>query len=161
MNELDRIIDQLQRAHNGDAWHGDPLMKILQGVAAESAARKLPGLHSIWELLTHITVWQQESARRLRDRDYRDLPKEQDWPAVTDTSERAWNASIQSLESAHQQLVNDIRTFDRSLLDHVIPGSPNQTYYVVLHGIIQHTLYHAGQIALIKKQVVAVDRASS
>jgi hypothetical protein len=150
VNELNRIIDQLQRTHNGDAWHGDPLMKILEGVTAEGAARKLPASHSIWELLTHITVWQQESARRLRDRNYRDLPKEQDWPAVTDTSEQAWKTSIQSLESAHQQLVEDIRAFDPSLLDHVIPGSPNQTYYVVLHGSIQHTLYHAGQIALLK-----------
>ncbi len=152
MNELDRIIDQLQRTHNGDAWHGDPLIKILEGVTAESAARKLPALHSVWELLAHITVWQQESARRLRDRNYRSLSREQDWPSVTDTSQQAWTAAIQALEATHQQLVGNIRDFDPSLLDQVIPGSPNQSYYVMLHGIIQHTLYHAGQISLLRKQ---------
>ena len=152
MNELDRIVDQLQRTHNGDAWHGDPLMKILDGVTVEVAARKLPGSHSIWELLAHITVWQQESARRLRDRNYRNLPPEQDRPAITDTSQQAWTEAIEAVEAAHQQLTGIIRNFDPSLLDQVIPGSPNQSYYVVLHGIIQHTLYHAGQIALLKKQ---------
>ena len=152
MNEIDRIIDQLQRANNGEAWHGDPLMKILEGVTAESASRKLPNSHSIWELVAHITAWQQEAARRLRDKTYRSLPPEQDWPAISDPSEQSWKATIQALEESHQQLVDNIRKLDPSLLDQILPGSLNTSYYVVLHGIIQHTLYHAGQIAVLKKQ---------
>ena len=89
MNELDRIIDQLKRAHNGDAWHGDPLMKILEGIAAETATRKPLNSHSIWELVAHITAWQREAARRIREKNYRSLPPEQDWPAVTATTERS------------------------------------------------------------------------
>jgi uncharacterized damage-inducible protein DinB len=154
MNELDRIIDQLQRAHSGDAWHGDPLMKILDGITAEIAASRVgPSAHSIWELLVHITVWQQESARRIRDKNYRDLPPDQDWPAIADTSEQAWKNAIRAVETAHQQLIDSVREFDASLLDHALPQSPNTSYYVLLHGIIQHTLYHAGQIAMLKKQL--------
>ena len=152
MNEIHRIVDQLQRAHDGDPWYGDPLMTILDGITAKVAADRSLFAHSIWELLAHITVWQQESARRLRDRNYRKLSHEEDWPAVTDTSEKAWKNAVQALVAAHRDLVTALHQCDPALLDQAVPGSPNQTYYLVLHGVIQHSIYHAAQIALLKKQ---------
>jgi uncharacterized damage-inducible protein DinB len=152
MNEIHRIVDQLQRAHDGDPWYGNPLMTILDGVTAKVAADRSRSAHSIWELLAHITVWQQESARRLRDRNYRKLSYEEDWPTVTDTSEKAWKNAVQSLVAAHRDLVATLHQCDPALLDQTVPGSPNQTYYLVLHGVIQHSIYHTAQIALLKKQ---------
>jgi len=152
MNEIHRIVDQLQRAHDGEPWYGDPLMIILDGVTAKVAADRSRSAHSIWELLTHITVWQQEGARRLRDRNYRKLSHEEDWPAITDTSEQAWKNTVQALVSAHHDLIAALRQFDPTSLDQTVSGSPNQSYYLVLHGVIQHTIYHAAQIALLKKQ---------
>jgi len=34
MTEVERIVDQAQRAFEGDAWHGPSLMAILEGVTA-------------------------------------------------------------------------------------------------------------------------------
>jgi hypothetical protein len=66
MNEIDRIIDQLQREHEGDPWHGSPLRQILTGLtSAQAAARPLPKAHSIWELVLHMTGWKNETRRRL------------------------------------------------------------------------------------------------
>ncbi len=152
MNEIYRIVDQLQRAHDGEPWYGDPLMAILDGITAKVAADRSRSAHSIWELLAHITVWQRESARRLRDRNYRKLSHEEDWPPVTDTSEHAWKNAVQELVSAHRDLVAALHQFEPASLDHVVPGSPNQSYYLVLHGVVQHTIYHTAQIALLKKQ---------
>jgi uncharacterized damage-inducible protein DinB len=152
MTEMQRIVDQLQRTFHGDAWHGDSLTKILAGVDAQTASYRPAGAsHSIWELVNHITSWLQESARRLRARDYRSLLPDQDWPAVVETSERAWQKTLQQLATEHEKLVKSAAEFDPALLDEVIPGSPSQSYYLVLHGVIHHTLYHAGQIALLKK----------
>lgn len=156
MNELDRIIDQLQRAHNGDAWHGDPLMKILHGVTAEhSGVIWLPETHTFHQIVVHITTWQREASRRLTKRNYRELTPDQDW-VPTSTSVPPWESALEELNRSHAELVSAISEFDPALLDSVIPNSPNQTYYVLLQGVIQHTLYHAGQIAILKKAFLEV-----
>ena len=56
MTEVERILDQYDRAMNGDAWHGDPVWKILDGISAEQAARRAAAnTHTIWELVAHMT----------------------------------------------------------------------------------------------------------
>lgn len=32
MNQIARIVDQLEREHAGDPWHGAPLSAILDGI---------------------------------------------------------------------------------------------------------------------------------
>ena len=56
-HELAGIIDDLERGFNGDAWHGPPLCKVLDGVTADRAsARPIPGGHSIWEIVAHLSA---------------------------------------------------------------------------------------------------------
>lgn len=154
MNELERIVDQLRRAHSGEAWHGEPLMSILEGISAEhSGVTWLPGTHTFYQLVVHITAWQREAARRLRERIYRELSAEEDWVESGEGS-AAWGLALRDLQKSHAELVSAVSGLDPNLLDETLPGSPNQTYYVLLHGIVQHTLYHAGQIAMLKKAFV-------
>jgi uncharacterized damage-inducible protein DinB len=75
----DRIVDQLERAFEGEAWHGPSVLEALEGVTWKKA---LPP----------------------------DLTDEENWPT-----------------------------------------GKQSTRYVLLHGIIQHDLYHAGQISILKK----------
>ncbi len=149
--EIARIQDQLQRAYAGDAWHGPDLCKLLTGVSAERAAAKpIAGAHGIWTLVLHINTWQRFATRALRgERNYKPAPEE-DFPGVTDPSEAAWQKVRQELESAHHGLKEAIGTFAEERLNERVPGLPD-TFYVLLHGVIQHNLYHAGQIALLKK----------
>jgi hypothetical protein len=49
MSQIDLIVDQLERAFDGEAWHGPALMEILDGIDARTAAaRPIPSAHSIW-----------------------------------------------------------------------------------------------------------------
>lgn len=60
------IADQLRRAFEGDAWHGPALLELLQDVDSTTAAAKpLRNVHSIWELVLHIAVWDGAASRRL------------------------------------------------------------------------------------------------
>ena len=60
------IADQLRRAFEGDAWHGPALLELLQDLdAATAAAKPLPEVHSIWELVLHIAAWDDAACRRL------------------------------------------------------------------------------------------------
>jgi len=154
MTELQRISDQLQRAFNGEAWHGPSVLKILDGVTAQqAAAHPIPGAHSIWELTLHIAAWENACRRRLEG-DPAQLSDEEDWPTIEDTGEEAWHATHQHLRDNHQALLDAIAALDESNLDRPIienAETPFSSVYVTLHGAVQHDLYHAGQIAILKK----------
>jgi uncharacterized damage-inducible protein DinB len=155
MTEIERIADQLRRAHEGQAWHGPALSEVLKGATAEAAARRpIASAHSIWEIVLHVGVWESVVRRRLSGEVISDLPPEQDWPAVGETSEGAWKQALAALDRGHADLQKAVmRITDRQLAESV-PG-PEYTVYFMLHGTVQHALYHAGQIALLKKVATA------
>jgi len=150
MTEIERIVDQLNRAFAGEAWHGPAVIAILEGITAQqAAAHPLAGGHSIWELALHITAWTRAGSRRLHG-DRAQLTDAENFPPVTDSGEQAWEEARGSIKQAHQELRSAILLLDDSRLDQpIIEGM--SSLYVTLHGIIQHSLYHAGQIAILKK----------
>jgi uncharacterized damage-inducible protein DinB len=152
MTEIERILDQLKRAYEGNAWHGPSVREALAGVTAEQAhARPLANVHSIWELAQHIAVWEDVARRRLEgDRAPIDISSPEDWPPADDASETAWEQAKAALDRGHEALREAITRVDESRLDQPI-FSGMSTVYVTLHGVIQHDLYHAGQIAMLKK----------
>jgi len=153
MTETHRINSQLKRAQEGQAWHGPSLHELLDGVTAEQAgARPIPNAHSIWELVNHIITWEQIARRRLEGEGQIEIPDEINFPPVTDVSEAAWQATLQSLQESHRSLRDAIKKIDDARLEEIAPGTSYSIYFL-LHGVIQHDLYHAGQVALLKKAI--------
>ena len=151
MNLLEHIADQLERIYDGDAWHGDAIKPILHGVDSQKANRKpIPNAHSIWEIVNHTAAWQNTVMTCLQGEAYHNLDGEEDWPPIEETSEEAWQTALKALEEATYSLKSSILNFSETRLHENVP-SKNFTFYVLLHGVIQHNLYHAGQIALLKK----------
>jgi uncharacterized damage-inducible protein DinB len=126
--------------------------EVLAGVtAAQAHARPLANAHSIWELVQHIAVWESVGRRRLEgDRAQIDISSPEDWPPPDDTSEEAWEQAKAALDRGHQAFVEAIQRVPESRLDSPIFDGMS-TVYVTLHGVIQHDLYHAGQMAMLKK----------
>ena len=159
MSEIARIIDELSREHDGDPWHGSPLLHILEGIgAAQASARPIPDAHSIWELVLHMTAWKSEVRRRLAGAAAA-LPEQGDWPEVGATTGERWREARGRLQRAHKDLTAAVRKLSEEKL-YAATNDPRDkslgagvSYYVLLHGIIQHDVYHSGQIALLKKAV--------
>lgn len=152
MEEIRRIQDQLKRAFGGEAWHGPSVKEVLSGVTAEAAlARPLPGAHCIWEIVLHIAAWQHAGSRMLSGESVNATP-EQDWPPVVDQSAAGWEQTQHALEASQDELMLVMASFDDSELDQPVVGRPYSAYFL-MHGIIQHDLYHAGQIALLRKGI--------
>jgi len=155
--EISRIIDELAREHDGDPWLGSPLMHILEGItAAQASARPIANAHSIWELVLHMTAWKNEVRRRLAG-GQAGTPEEGDWPPPGPSSEARWRDARVQLQKAHADLAAAVRALPESRLLEPTNDARNRelgtgvSYYVLLHGIVQHDVYHAGQIALLKK----------
>ena len=150
-SEIDNIVDQLERTFEGDAWHGSSVSEVLACISAEQAvARPIPAAHSIWEIVLHTSAWQRTVRERLEGKPLRSLPDEEDWPDVRDTSEVAWADAVGELRTEYELLKGEaVRWRGRDLAE--TTEGERYTVYEMLHGVIQHNLYHAGQIAVLAK----------
>jgi uncharacterized damage-inducible protein DinB len=149
--EARRIADQLERSFEGDAWHGSSVSEILCCVSAEQAAeRPIPDAHSIWEIVRHMSVWQRTVRERLQGRPIPSLPDDEDWPPIADISDRAWAAAVAELREEYELLREEALRWADERLDEKTEGQ-RFTVYEMLHGVVQHNLYHAGQIAVLAK----------
>jgi len=152
-SEAARIADQIRRAFDGGAWHGDSLFEILEGVTAgRAAARPIEGGHTIWELVLHVAAWDGAVLRRLGGAAV-ELSDAENFPPVTDASAAGWRAALAQVRRGHEELVAAVASLPDSRFDDMVPGKEgaHYTFYYMLHGVVQHELYHAGQIALLKK----------
>ena len=72
---------------------------------------------------------------------------------MKDTSEAAWRQAIESTKKTHHQLIKAVAAFPDSRLADQVPGKTENyhNFFYMFSGIVQHELYHAGQIALLKK----------
>ena len=151
MNEVEHLVDQHRRALEGEAWHGPALRDVLKGVTAKRAdARPIEDAHSIWELVLHIEAWDRAVLARLAGEPI-DLSDEEDWPPIRDKSAAAWKRTVRSMEATHAKLNKAIAGLTVARLgESFVPGQKRYVYHLV-HGVIQHEIYHAGQIAVLKK----------
>jgi uncharacterized damage-inducible protein DinB len=148
-HEAVRIADQLRRAFDGSAWHGPGLMELLEDVAATAAAKPVPTAHSIWELVLHIAVWDDAGLHRLAGQKWQPTGDLNFQPATRST-EAAWRKAVAQTKRTHNKLVKTVAALPDSRLGDRVPGK-RYDFYHMLHGIAQHELYHAGQIAILKK----------
>ena len=150
--ECTRIADQLRRAFEGKAWHGPSLQELLTGVTAEQAAiRPIAAGHSVWELVLHIEVWTQTALAATKGVPMPSLlAADQDFPLVQDASSKAWEAAVSRMFVTRDALSLAIGQFGDDRLAETVPGR-RYDFYFLFHGVVQHSLYHGGQIALLKK----------
>jgi len=156
--ELERIEEQLRRSFEGEAWHGPAVLETLAGVSHEdAAAHPIEGAHSISELVLHLSSDYELVLRRLTG-DGRQLTKEEDWPPPPEATEEAWVETVERLRRLSLELRGAVRAFPSELLDDPLAPSAPYAAYTQFSGITQHDLYHAGQIAILKRALQRRDR---
>jgi uncharacterized damage-inducible protein DinB len=155
------LAHRLRETWNGNPWYGDSSARILEGVTAAEAARRIaPGTHSIHEIVLHMTAWTEAVAARVRGQGAR-APERGDWPSVGDTTPAAWTASLAGLEEARRDLLRAIEeTHEEDLHIHVRNYAPpfadtGISRAGTVAGLADHDTYHLGQIALLKRAIRA------
>jgi hypothetical protein len=147
-----RIADQLHRAFEGDPWHGPPLQELLSGLTESQASKHvLATAHSIWELVNHVEMWERAALDAVNGTPMpKSPPPEVDWPPASPGNNDAWRSAVNQLFATNTKLCNAIRNFQDSQLKTTVPGRSYDFYYL-FHGIVQHGLYHGGQMAILRK----------
>ena len=150
MNESQRLAEQVTRALNGDAWHGPSWRETLDGITRQAALhRPIPEAHSIGEILLHATTWHDVVRRRLLG-ETPELSDAEDWPVANFSEDAAWSGAVARLFETGEALAATIASFPLEKLHQRRPGL-DDTWYGLILGELQHVLYHAGQVALLKK----------
>ncbi|MBF4493451.1 DinB family protein [Flavobacterium sp. JLP] len=150
MSESKRISNLYQSIYNGNPWLEVTLAHTLENVTAAQAYRKVnPNLNTIWEIVNHLIQWRRNILRRVQGETVL-TPDHNYFVPVLDSSEAAWEQSIQNLAKSQELWNAFFEDFDDADLDKIYVNN-GHTFYEHIHGIIQHDVYHLGQIVILKK----------
>jgi uncharacterized damage-inducible protein DinB len=147
MSDIKEIGALVKRVYNGKPWHGPSITDVLNDIDQTKAAKKIGGSHSIIQLVLHMVAWRTFVTRRLLGDSAFELTEADNFPETTD-----WATAVQKLAKSQHELLKAIDTANDSLL-HEKVNNRKYDFYVLLHGIIHHDIYHLGQIQLIKKYI--------
>ncbi len=149
------LLTRFRHGFQGPAWHGPDTLEILKDVSWQQAlARPISGAHTIAELVAHMTTWRTFGLRMLRrEFDYRvEISGPQDWPPQDDLDEGGWTALLAALERTQNEILELLRATDDATLDDPAGDRPF-SIRVILQGVVDHDIYHGGQIVMLKKLV--------
>jgi hypothetical protein len=157
MSEIARIARMLEQTFEGSPYYGPSALAALDGVTAELAARKPPwSAHSIWEIVAHLTAELVYARAVIAGTAGAWVAGETTWPAVTDASDAGWDRAIADLKRANRALVRAVKQLDDAILDRK-PIRVRGPFYLMLHGTMQHTIFHAGEISLLRGHMQLMD----
>jgi hypothetical protein len=151
MSEIARLQELLRTVYDGMPFYGDPIAKVLEEVDAVQAVWTPEGAsHCMWQMVRHMTVWNDIIRQRLTSPTLVELTEpELNFPNTPAPIHDNWNAARDAFQSSLDALIEETGAFPEAKLQQKVPGR-EYTFYVMLHGSAHHSLYHLGQIALLK-----------
>lgn len=152
MSAAETLARDLRSVLEGGAWHGPALLELLADVdARQASARPVSGGHSIAELTAHATAWLEIPARRAAGAAWHDATVAEDWPPVPAALDEAgWAFLRERLAQAGQALVRQVAGSTDADLARPVRGADYDVRFM-LSGAVSHVVYHAGQVALLKR----------
>jgi uncharacterized damage-inducible protein DinB len=150
--EIQSIIQALQQTLHGKCWYGRGVFEILNEVDETKVYIKPnANSHSLAELLYHMLTWAEFIQKRLEKEPIQDMAafEAMDWRTI-DPAEHTWKKGVAALKTAHAKIIELLQTKDDALLKEIVDYR-KYDFGFMLNGLIQHNIYHLGQIAYVKK----------
>jgi uncharacterized damage-inducible protein DinB len=147
----DQLIEITKRGLIGKGIHINP-NDALKELSATSA-RKKPNehVHSCWELLHHILVWQNAMIDAIQgnDVDWDTIAKNNNWPSREMLSEDSkFNGLVDNFEKG----IKKVKTLIEGVkFDDPMPAWENKPVIQGISVLLQHNSYHIGQIITTRK----------
>lgn len=151
------LVDELNKAYNGDAWHGGNTLSLLSAADPQKVfIHPIPNAHSIAEIALHLTSWTEEVMDRINGEKAKE-PIRGDWPEPIDKSAAEWELIISDFKKANEKLIQAVEKLNLSAWTIEVKDERNPPLGTgvnnaqLLNGLIQHHAYHSGQVALLMK----------
>ena len=155
MTKSEKLKSDLERVLEGEAWYGLPVYTIIGQVGFEAAYEKPPGsVHNIAGIVLHMLAWTEELLDRLNGMSA-GIPSSGDWPDPGKPDEQKWQNYVNDLKLVNVNLLGIIRNFPEEEWNDLVKGSiendPGTTFEALVKGLIQHHIYHSGQVSILNR----------
>ena len=150
MNLTAQIAKHFRDVHFGGNWTSVNLKETLADVNWQQATTKIYSLNTIATLVFHINYYISAVTKVLQGEPLTAHDKYSfDLPPIQNQAD--WEKLLNKTWSDAEIFVKLIEQLPESKLGETFSDEKYGNYYRNIHGIIEHTHYHLGQIVLIKK----------
>lgn len=149
-----RYADHFREVYDGSPWYGDNIVTKLDNLTEDTAfTRPVQGMHSVAEVVAHMTYWRKSLISRLqKDSSFQASADSADnWQDLARLKAQGWDSVRGALIATQEQLVRLLSQRTDTILDQEY--SDGSTYDYLIRGVLNHDVYHVGQIGLIRKFV--------
>jgi uncharacterized damage-inducible protein DinB len=149
--EITAIVKSFETTLSGQPWFGRAVYEILEEVD-ESKVNIRPNdtEHSLQELIWHMNTWAEFTLAHLEQRAADELKtiEENDWREMN--TKTTWKKGVEQLKTIHKKIETILSQKEDSFLKEMVPNR-QFNFRFMLNGLVQHNIYHLGQIAYLKK----------
>lgn len=157
MTTSEKLQQELQNVLSGNPWYGTSVYGIIEQVSFEAAYERPPGhVHAIAEIVLHMLSWTEEAIDRMNGKPPGN-PLSGDWPETGTPDEQKWQEYVNDLKLVNVNLLKAIRDFPEEKWAEDMSDAEDHDFGIardyedMVRGLIQHHIYHAGQIAILLK----------
>jgi uncharacterized damage-inducible protein DinB len=150
--KINSYIQQFEQLYSGGSWQDESFEAKLQDITEETAfMQPLPGVHSIAEIMWHSLYWRTVLIKQMEGNySYKDETAEKyNFLPIETLKQKGWSHLWNRWKKNQEQIIQYLREKTDHDLEEKGPGKNNLEY--IVEGIVQHDIYHLGQIGLIKK----------
>lgn len=147
---LSYYIAQFRHIYGGHPWYGDSLKQKLESILPDEVfALPAPGMHAVAQQVSHILVWRRLLLERIKgNNDFQiKVGSSADWAPTAMLETKGWDVLRAELDANQDELLRLLESATDELLDQPLPDGKHKMR-LLLDGILQHDVYHIGQIGL-------------
>jgi hypothetical protein len=149
--EIQSIITTLENVLSNEPWYGKSVYEILKEAGTCNVYMHPEGTsHSMIELLYHLITWTEFTLSSLKHEDSEEIStiESLDWRSI-DPKEHSWEKGFAQFKIANEKVIELLQAKDDKFLEENVHFR-KYNFRFLLNGLIQHHIYHIGQIAFIK-----------
>lgn len=152
MTTKEVLLKQLSACLDQPNWFV-PLSAAIGGLSAKEASCKSGTGNSIWQIVTHLTFWNDRYLTR-----FKELPLSQTHIANDETFstnesviEEDWHSAIKALQNVLTEWIKALEECSEEKLHSSAYKEPIESWSSVISNLTIHNAYHIGQIVEIRK----------
>lgn len=150
--EIQSIIRRIENINSGEPWYGRAVYKILEETDPKKTRIKPNGKeHSMLELLYHMITWADFTLKRIEKDDEADMAafEKLDWRKI-DPKLHTWSKGLKEFKAIQKKIISRLKKKGDAFLKEMVDYR-KYNFRFLLHGMIEHNIYHLGQIAYLNK----------
>ncbi|HMQ63067.1 MAG TPA: DinB family protein [Flavilitoribacter sp.] len=147
------LAAKFEEIRSGTPWYGDNFQKIAANVTPARALEPGHSNNSIIQMVWHMIYWRKPLIERLKGNlEFRGRIEDPDnWHKDHSFTETDWPAVLNAFDQQHAELMALLRAKDDAYLTTRYRDGKNMAWFI--EGVLQHDIYHLGQIAAIGLKV--------